>query len=204
MQIAHHSLKVILPVDIYETVLLADAVSRDGKEFCVFAGMNKEQVERLRELSLDMSDSALQENTGDYKRFGIGSYEEWYAGGRTIFTLIDKDTNDVAAIVWLGPKSLGAKSLRYEQDIPQGSNLDTQDWHTIAYRCYPNFRGQGLMKSFVALALDVYKECFPSAKIWAGMHSKNGASDALASSLGFETEEELCDQEAEWVVMVRK
>jgi RimJ/RimL family protein N-acetyltransferase len=202
MNIHTRNHKLVLPLDLYQRALLAEAVSREGHEFQLVAGMNEGHIKRLQELSLDESDTALQENTGDKKRFGEGSYQNWYQNGRTIFALIHKETGDLAAVVWFGPKALGAKSLRYEAE--KNKQEEAGDWHTIAYRCYPQFRGQGLMKGFVAFALDEYKKHFPEARFWAGMHSKNGASDALASSLGFVYREDLSDKDAEWVVMVKE
>jgi RimJ/RimL family protein N-acetyltransferase len=197
------SLPITLP--LYEVLSLAEACSKSNEEFLLIVGMNQEQVQRLKELSLDETDTALRENTSDHQRFGQGSYEEWYAQSRTIFSLIHKDTGDLAAITWFGPKPLGKKSLKHVVGQEAILEQDVQDnWHTISYRCYPRFRGQGIMKPFVAFCLDAYSQEFPQAKFWAGMHSANAASDGLALSLGFEPCQAASDAAACWQVMTRE
>src|SRR4051812_39258757 len=85
----------------------------NGDAFRLELGLDKEHVEELKKLSLDTADTALQENTSDYKRFGEGSYEDWYAQSRVPFALIHEKTNALAALVWFGPKAVGRKSLKH-------------------------------------------------------------------------------------------
>ena len=176
-----------LPLPIYETTLLADATSRDGHKFHVYAGLTKDLVGILRTCSLDDSDSALQNNTSDRKRFGEGSYEEWYGKNRTIFSLVHADTGALAAVAWFGPKALGQKSLKHlaEGELEKEKEAEAGDWHTISYRSYGAFRGKGLMKDFALFAMEEYCRAFPGATLWAIIDARNAASAALAAKLGF-------------------
>lgn len=186
MEIASREHKnLLLPLPIYQTVLLADATSRDGEKFYVYAGLTKDLVGILRTCSLDDADSALQNNTSDRKRFGEGSYEEWYGKNRTIFSLVHAETNALAAVAWFGPKALGQKSMKHLSGNEPEKEKEIGDWHTVSYRSYGQFRGKGLMKDFVRFTMEEYCKAFPGAKLWAIIDARNAASAALAAKLGF-------------------
>src|SRR5262245_1922191 len=97
---------------IFESHTIGALESKTGIPFDVVIGLSRDLVEQLKVRSLDESDTELQQNTSDRKRFGGGSYEEWYAKERTPYALVDK-SGTLAAIAWYGPKPLGRKSLRY-------------------------------------------------------------------------------------------
>src|SRR3989344_5796473 len=103
-----------LPLPVYENIKIADCTSKDGEEFSIFVGLDKNLIEQLKKYSLDENDTELQKNTGDMKRFGLGSYEDWYKKERTPFALVQKNTNTLAALIWFGPKFLGKKSMKFE------------------------------------------------------------------------------------------
>jgi len=178
-----------LPLPLYETIPLADVESRDGSVFTLSVGLSEVEVDQLRALSLDETDEAIQTLTSDRKRFGEGSYESWYAKGRVPFVLTEQSSGALAALVWLG------------REIPHGASEDI-DWHTIAYRAYPPFRGAGIMKGFSQFVLDIYAKQYPKAKIWAGINAKNEASAGLALALGFEKSDELSNSAQS--VMIQK
>ncbi len=159
-----------LPLPIFKTIHIADAVSRDGEKFYIVAGLDKEIISQLKTLSLDSSDTELQKNTSDMRRFGIGAYQDWYNKNRTPFALLQTNTNMLAALVWLGPDPLVG---------------EVGNWHTIAWRSYPLFRGKGLMKNFTKFAIGLYLNQTPNAKIWAIIKSGNEGSAGFATSLGF-------------------
>jgi hypothetical protein len=158
------------PLPIFEAVDIADAVNKDGEIFHIFVGLNRELVSQLTKLSSDMSDAELHKNTPDSKRFAEGSYENWYKKVRTPFALVHKNTNTLAAIVWLGPRKLNDKE---------------GNWHTAAWRSYNPWRGRGLMKSFGNFAIDVYLKHFPDVKLWITAKKENTGSLSLAEALGF-------------------
>lgn len=166
-------------------------------------GLSKDAVEQLKKYSLDLTDEELQKNTSDFKRFGEGSYEEWFGKERTPYALMSA-SGQLATLAWFGPKPLGRKSLRYlsEAQMAEENQQGKSDWHTIVYRAYNPYRGKGLMKRFVGLALEHYMTLHPEAKLWAGISTKNEASIALASKLGFVIKTELTDADAEWTAMV--
>lgn len=190
-----------LPLPIYKTLHIADAVSKDGEEFFILAGLDGKLVAQLKKFSLDENDIELQKNTGDKNRFGIGSYEDWYKKDRIPFALVHKDTVALAALVWFGPKPLGAKSIKFGKEKAYEVQ---KKWHTIVFRSYIPFRGKGMMKDFAKFAIDVYKKQFTNIMLWAGMDDRNNAVIKLSSYLGFKVGKEVSDLASNWLVMTNK
>ena len=176
-----------LPLPVFESIHIADAVDKKGEEYDIYIGLKKDFVNQLKELSLDESDIELQNNTGDRKRFGEGYYEGWYKKNRTPFCVIHKRTDALAAIVWFGPSPL---------------NKEIDNWHTAGWRSYPSFRGRGLMRNFTKFAMDIYIKNIPNAKFWLKIKKENIGSLGLATSLGFEVREEASNGVS--LVMVKK
>jgi RimJ/RimL family protein N-acetyltransferase len=193
----------LFPLPIYETTLIGSIEGRDDTTFTLYAGVNKEHVAQLKSFSLDKMDTAIQENTSDRRRFGEGSYEDWYAKNRTPFSLIHTKTNKLAALIWFGPKPLGMKSMKHLTDVEQRkvSATDSGNGHTIAYRAYQPYRGVGIMKKAVNAATEAYLKVFPDALIWTVVDEANEASIGLSKALGYEVQGE---SEEGFVVMVRK
>lgn len=191
-----------LPLPLYGTIKLGTLTSREGEEFSIWIGADKELVEKLREKSLDEADTDIQKNTSDRTRFGEGSYEEWYSKDRTPFSLLAPD-GSLAAFVWFGPKPLGRPSLKYLSEEERAKELEQKEdiWHTLVYRSYAPYRGKGLMTDFVRFATDVYREHYPEAKFWVGMGADNAGSTALAGKLGYTRRDDLYDAEKNWVAM---
>jgi RimJ/RimL family protein N-acetyltransferase len=187
-----------LPLPLYATSRIGEMTGKTGETFDLIVGLDEKLVAQLKERSLDLSDTDLQENTSDLKRFGEGSYEKWYAKGRVPFALVHKESGMLAALVWLGPEPLGTKSIKYGEGKP--AVVQDGDWHTIAFRAYNPYRGQGLMKPFALKSVEIYKQHFPSARIWAGINAKNAASIALSEKIGLHKEESVSDEN--WVAMV--
>jgi RimJ/RimL family protein N-acetyltransferase len=190
-------------IPIYTSRQLSSLRSKDGQVFSVFIGLNRTHLAQLKERSLDMNDIELQKNTSDRKRFGEGSYEEWYSKERTPYALISPD-GKLAALAWFGPKPIGRKSLRFlsAEELAKENEQEKSDWHTIVYRSYEPFRGAGLMTPFLRMAMDDYKKNYPRARLWAGISTDNPASLGLAQKLGFKKLPEYVDNDAHWCVMV--
>lgn len=209
MEIKPYSLSESLtfPLPLYESMPIADAVGKDGDHFVIYAGLDKHMVAQLKHYSLSEEDPDLHENTSDRKRFGEGSYEEWYEKGRTPFALMHEETDSLIALVWFGPKPVGAKSLKYlsDKEREREKTLATQagDWHTISYRSYNPFRGKGYMKVFVQFVIDTYLSAFPKAKLWSIFNTKNIASMKLAEKIGFRKRPEYWHDDERLSVMVR-
>lgn len=181
--------KLSLPLPIYTSVQLATAKSADGGEFDIVAGLGKSSADEVRRHALDENDTELQKNTGDRKRFGENSYENWYMKDRTPFGLIHKKTGALTAFIWFGPEPLGQES---------------REWHTIGYRSYNPFRGKGLMKDFSKFAMKIYSASRPGVRYWVALNPDNKASIALASSLGFTISEENLNRETGSLVMTKE
>lgn len=163
-----------LPLPVYEMHEIGKADAA-GQLFFIYAGLSKELADELKTRSLDDSDKEIQRMTSDRRRFGEGSYDAWYAKSRNPFALVDQ-SGHLAALAWLGP-----------EQPPPHAQLGAAEWHTIAYRSYPPYRGRGVMKSFVTFALNSYAKRSPNARIWAGIHAENKASQSLSLGLGFTT-----------------
>jgi len=193
---------VALPLSIYETNTISEIMGRDGTVFRLQAGLSKEHAVQLKKYSLDETDEALQNNTSDRKRFGEGSYEDWYSNSRVPFSVVDTSTNRLAAFIWFGPKPLGAKSISHLTDEEQKKILstDAENWHTIAYRSYSPYRGVGIIKKAVVAATEIYLRIFPDAQLWAILDKKNFASLGLSKALGYEG----IGEEDGFAVVVRK
>lgn len=191
-----------LPIPLFKSLPVGSVVGKTGESFTMVIGLDKKMIAELKQRSVDLSDTDLQEHTSDYKRFGEGSYEEWYSKGRTPFALIHEKTEVLAALMWLGPKPLGRKSLKHlsEEELQNENIVESGNWHTIVFRSYHPFRGQGLMKQFALATMEIYKKYFPDARIWAGINARNAASIALAEKIGLHKEESVSDEK--WVAMV--
>jgi len=196
-----------LPIPIYKAVRIGKAISRDKEDFIIYAGLSEELVSLLREHSLDPADSEIQNKTADRARFGLGLYEDWYVKGRLPFVLVHEESGALAAIVWFGPKVVGRKSLNklsLEERKESEILMDPANWHTLAYRSYPPFRGKGLMKGFTKFAMDIYDQYHPKARYWTGLDANNLPSLRLAEALGFRISDEASDESAHWLVMIKK
>jgi hypothetical protein len=194
------------PLPIYNMTAVAEAFDENGNDFSIFVGLDENMIAQLKSFSLDKSDLEIQNNTSDLKRFGEGSYEEWYKKERTPFILVHTATNALAALVWFGPKPLGRKSVKHlsKDELKEDeTKLKHDNWHTISYRTYPSFRGKGLMKKFADFSIGMYMKSFPNIKLWAGINTENVASKKLIEGLGFKTLERLSDHQTHWLIAVR-
>lgn len=191
-----------LPVALYASFPIG-VLQGNGEEFSIQLGLDEGLVAQLKERSLDLSDTDIQNNTSDRARFGEGSYEEWYSKQRTPFVLVHQKTGALAALVWFGPKPLGRKSLKYLSTEEKKNELLQQEdtWHTLVYRSYSPHRGKGLMTTFVATCIEMYRALYPNAKLWVGLSGDNEASARLATKLGFTRREDLVDTEKNWFAM---
>lgn len=190
-------------IELYESCPLG-VVSLGGVEYVYAEGLTNEQVSQLKSYSLDTSDTALQEATSDYERFGSGNYESWFSKKRTPFVLIDASVQKLAAIIWFGPKTLGRPSLKhlnhYEKNEEQKHSAG--DWHTVSYRAYPGYRGKGLMSSFCMKAIADYRKIYPDVKLWLSIDTYNEASFHIAEKLGFTRNEEYTNESTNHFVYI--
>jgi RimJ/RimL family protein N-acetyltransferase len=187
---------------IFERASIGSMKSKSGVVFDIVIGLDRALVGQLISYSSDDGDHDLHAHTSDRKRFVEGSYEEWFGKDRTPYALVSPE-GDLAALAWFGPKPIGRKSLRYltEAELKEEYAQAKGDAHTVVYRSYGRFRGQGLMTGFMRFAIDDYKARHPDAKLWAGVSSHNEASVALANKLGFIYSEEYSDPDNDWSAM---
>lgn len=158
------------PLPLFSSHKLGTISSKDGREFTLVMGLDEDLAAQLKERSLDVSDTELMENTSDKKRFGDGSYEEWYAKERFPFALVDTE-GKLAALMWFGPAN-----------TPDNAG---GEWDTIAWRSYPPYRGAGLMRVFSDRVLAEHEHMFPERRLWLETHVGNQPALALYRKVGF-------------------
>ena len=168
---------VSLPLPLYESVRVGEMTGKDGSTFTLVIGLDRAAVERLKQKSLDETDVELMQKTSDRKRFGEGSYEDWYKKDRTPFAALDRQ-GDLAALVFCGPDTFPPELLE-----PADKELR---WDTIAVRSYAPYRGSGLVSAFTAFAVDSYLRLRPDRSLWLVTDADNNALMHLASKNGFE------------------
>ena len=181
-----------LPLPLYRVQNIAYGVIEPFGECSIVVGLDRELVSQLIERSQDIGDDALA-HTSDSKRFmNLDTYESWYKKTRTPFALIQRSTDTLMALTWIGPKPLGMKPPKLLSEETELHSVDNQDttWDTLTFRSYPPYRGNGFMTSFVEYILTEYRNENPTRKIWVGISQSNVASIGLARKLGFITEEE--------------
>lgn len=164
-----------LPLPLYERIGLTPIHGFD-RGFTVALGLDRKLVSELKSRSLDMNDAALQKGTSDYRRFGVGSYEAWYAKGRIPFALVD-GKGALAALIWFGPEPLPS-DIGYKSGRPE-------EWDTIAFRSYEPYRGKRLMKPFGSVALAFFAKHRSGRKLWLETNVDNTAGLRLYEKLGF-------------------
>ncbi len=192
-----------LPIPIFHEYIIGEAATDDSGDFFVVAGLSPDHVATLSARSFDTTDEVLQKYTSDYERFGIGSYEKWYAKNRVPFALITKKTGELAALIWFGPKPLGRRPIKRlsaaELNVDERT-LDSGEWDTVSFRSYPPFRGKNLMVDFFTFVTDLWHTKHSGRRIWFGVEKKNAAGIGFAKKLGFV--EDPRHEDTEWAVFI--
>ncbi len=167
---------ITVPLPIFASRELGTIAGKDGTTFILRVGLDQRMVAELKAKSLDESDVELQNNTSDRKRFGEGSYEEWYARDRVPFVLTDT-AGHLAALAWFGPTDLPHDS---ERPVEESAG----EWDTAGFRSYEPYRGKGVMRPFIEAAWNFYHERI-SRRLWIETNAGNIAAMKLYEKLGF-------------------
>jgi hypothetical protein len=165
-----------LPLPLFTSIELGTLEGKDGTNFSIVAGLDEAAVSELKQKSLDTSDVDLQNNTADYKRFGTGKYEDWFAKIRTPFAALDAN-KQLAAIIWFGADEPPALTNGYE--------FPKKHWDTIAFRSYAPYRGAGIMSPMSRFVVDMHAKAAPDRTLWLETNLDNEAGKHLFHKLGF-------------------
>lgn len=129
------------------------------------------------------SDPEIQKFTSDAKRFqNKASFDSWYAKGKFIYLLVDKNDN-VFGLIWFSKKVLPSK--KYTQNIdPSLYGI------TFAIRLYSQARGKGLSEAFFNQAFGRFTSSPSYQKIenkglWLETSANNVPGTHLYQKLGF-------------------
>ncbi len=180
-----------LPLVLFSSQVIGSTIVEPFGTCDIIVGLDEEMVVKLIKKSRDASDEALAQ-TSDSVRFATPeSYEAWLMKRRTPFILIHRDTQELMALMWIGPEP-------FTMENAQSQNPNA--WDTIAYRSYLPYRGGGFMTDFTRFILDVYRAQNPERKLWASIAVDNTGSQTLAGKLGF-SKIESGDETSDRVIM---
>ena len=160
-----------LPLALYSSERIGVMRMPDWSSLSIQFGLSREMVETLKAHALDLTDEELQNNTSDRRRFGEGSYEDWFKKERYPFALVS-EANELAAIIWFGPEA-----------FPGGE--EPVSWDTVAFRSYIPYRGKGVMTPFGRFALATYLKLMPGHTVWLETDATNVPAVRLYEKLGF-------------------
>jgi|GEM_PF-5071616 len=177
------------PQPLYDSQKIATAQHTELGSFTIYAGLSKKYADDIKKYSLDKSDTALQEGTGDYKRFGESDYKERYkAKPRTQIILVHDESDEIASFVWLGPRDLPEDiNILKDIEIVNDHSGESGIWFTSSYRTYGAYRGVGITKTFSQHVLALYKQLHPNTPMWLAVQTNNAPAIILYKKLGFKT-----------------
>jgi hypothetical protein len=163
-----------------------------GIDFDFHVGIGDKQVRQLIEYTQNDADAGIQNNTSDHHkadgqpgRFSsLAEYKKWLEKGRSIYTLMNRETGDLQGIVWFG-----------KEDLPTNGNtfipgFDASKYGvTYAIRTYGATRGAGVSIPFTRKSLDTFKTSeeymsIPSSGIWLETDTDNKSGIAAYQKLG--------------------
>lgn len=169
------SFDAVLPLPLYKRVFIGTLVMPDSTRLSIYLGADEDTAHQLREQALS-ADEELLTNTHDRARFGEGSYEDWYAKGRSPFSLVD-DVGNLAAFIWFGAEMP-------PKECAQG--VESVLWDTVAFRSYPPYRGRGMMTPLACFVIETYERLMPGHHLWLAARTENIPALGLYGKLGFQ------------------
>ncbi len=157
------------------------SVLEQEDDYIITLWIPKHQISTLITYSQDLTDTELQENTWDLKRFASEEkLKRWYSDkNRYLFCMLDWD-NNLAGIYWWRPTKFPTIKEVVNQDAYNIVEQNINNIHTNWIRIYPHYRWKGLAK-FLFKAENHYENIFPSPYWSTDINQEN-----IASCKGFE------------------
>ncbi len=134
------------------------------KNFTLHLWLKQEHISDLIRYSQDQSDTALQENTGDKKRFqNEQDIQKWYEDTqRYVFSLVSHEW-ELAGIWWARACTAPEISKIEDKTAYDALQANADNLHTNAIRIYPAYRGQKIATPFANICSLHYRDMFPDA-----------------------------------------
>lgn len=184
--------ELTFPQSLFDCQKIASAKHADLGSFSVYVGLSEKYANDIKKYSLDKSDTALQEATGDYERFGKSDYPERYKKKpRTQIILVHDESDEIASFIWFGPRNV-PKDIEIIGDQEKGGALPVLaqqkgGWFTGSYRTYGIYRGVKITRTFSLYVLELYATLHPQTNMWLAVQMHNAPAIGLYQKLGFHT-----------------
>ncbi len=156
-------------------------------EYEIHLGIPKYGIQEIVNYTLDESDIALREWTGDWKKrfISVKNLSSWYNDeDRYPFTLLSKD-GVVAGIWWGRPAKLPNITEIINRELYNLMIKNEANIHTSWIRIYPFARGKRLTKPFMKACERYYKCIFQNVYMSDDIACKNIASLKAFEGLGY-------------------
>lgn len=137
-------------------------------------GISEKNIHALIDYSQDVDDIALQENTGDKKRFSeTEKIKNWYQDEKRYVVSLVSQTWELAAIWWGRPAQAPRISEVWDSELVEILEVQKNMLHTSGVRIYGKFRGQKLAAPFIEKCTRLYADIFPEEVLCVDVKEDN-------------------------------
>lgn len=173
---------ILIKPELWKTQYLEDIW-----DFQLHLGIPESEISEIVRYSQDETDIALQEGTGDKKRFlNEQKVRDWYRDeGRYPFTLLSKEW-DIAGLWWGRPAKAPNITEVIDTELYDKLQKNIKDVHTSGVRIYPFARGLRLGSLFLRTCTRYYDCIFDNVHMCIDIDEENIPSQKAFGKIGFE------------------